>query len=162
VLRRTRGRDAQRRVRARLEPALPLVRCDALLLAQLLENLVDNALKYSTAPAPVEIVVRRQAAHIVFAVRDRGPGVDRAWRERIFEAFQRGERTGTGLEDQARRGAGVGLALCRAIAAAHGGDLKLCPRARGGSSFECWLPEHLPPRMEPEDDAELAAPRTAP
>ncbi|HET9645800.1 MAG TPA: DUF4118 domain-containing protein, partial [Burkholderiaceae bacterium] len=91
VMRRARRRDPGRRVHVRLEPGLPLVRCDALLLAQLLENLVDNALKYSDPPAPVELTVRRQAGCIVFAVRDRGPGVEPAWRERIFEVFQRGE-----------------------------------------------------------------------
>jgi two-component system sensor histidine kinase KdpD len=158
VLRRMRARDAERRIYARLEPGLPLVRCDALLLAQLLENLVDNALKYSAAPAPIEVVVRRQAGHIVFAVRDRGPGVDAAWRERIFDAFQRGERP-AGLDDSARRGAGVGLAVCRAIARAHGGELKLMPRGRGGSSFECWLPEQAPPRLEAEGVEQAAEDR---
>ena len=148
VLRRMRARDPERRLYARLEPGLSLVRCDALLVGQLLENLVDNALKYSAAPAPIEMVVRRQSGHIVFAVRDRGPGVDAAWRERIFDAFQRGERPG-GL-DTARRGAGVGLAVGRAIATAHGGALKLMPRGRGGSSFECWLPELAPPDLEGE------------
>lgn len=149
VLRRTRMHDAERRVRARLEPGLPLVRCDALLLSQLLENLVDNALKYSAPPAPVELLVRRYAGHIVFAVRDRGPGVALAWRERIFEAFQRGELKAHGTDGAARRGAGVGLAVCRAIARAHGGELKLRARGHGGVSFECWLPELVPPRIEP-------------
>jgi len=44
-----------------------------------------------------------------------------------------------------QRGAGVGLAVCRAIARAHGGELKLRPRAHGGSSFELWLPNAEPP-----------------
>ena len=151
VLRRARRHDGERRVRARLEPGLPLVRCDALLLSQLLENLIDNALKYSAPPAPVELLVRRCAEHIVFAVRDRGAGVEPAWRERIFEVFQRGEPQAHGADDAARRGAGVGLAVCRAIARAHGGELKLRPRAHGGASFECWLPEHAPPHIEADE-----------
>ena len=149
VLRRARLHDRERRVRARLEPGLPLVRCDALLLSQLLENLIDNALKYSAAPAPVELLVRRQAGHIVFAVRDRGPGIEPAWRERIFEVYRRGApQAEEGAP--ARRGAGVGLAVCRAIARAHGGELKLRSRAHGGASFECWLPELEAPPLDRE------------
>lgn len=145
VLRRARqrrgliGTDAagEPRLRARLEPALPLLRCDALLLNQLLANLVDNALKYGGG-SPVEILVRQgrreERDWIVLAVRDRGPGVPLAQRERVFEAFERGEHAGE------RRGAGVGLAACRAIARAHGGELRLRARGHGGCSFECWLP----------------------
>jgi len=148
TLRRVRRHDPERRVCARLEPGLPLVRCDALLLSQLLNNLVENALKYSRPPTPIEIVVRRQAGHVVFAVQDRGIGVPAAWRERIFDAFQRAVRTpgeDQGSSDStARPGAGIGLAVCRAIARAHGGDLRYRARARGGSSFEFWLPETLP------------------
>lgn len=135
-----RRRDAQHRVRARLEPGLPLLRCDAMLLSQMLDNLIDNALKYSDGP--VELVVRQQpaarpgdAAQVVLAVRDRGAGIAPAERARIFEVFQRGDG-GT----RAARGAGVGLAVCRAIAQAHGGELKLRARAHGGSAFELWLP----------------------
>lgn len=147
VLQRARRHDPARRVRARLEPGLPLVEADAILLAQLLDNLVDNALKYSAAEAPVELLVRRQAGHIVFAVRDRGPGIAPAWRQRIFDVFQRGDPVAP-ADDKPRRGAGVGLAVCRAIARAHGGELKLRPRGHGGSSFECWLPEVAPPSMD--------------
>jgi two-component system, OmpR family, sensor histidine kinase KdpD len=177
VLRRTRQRDPTRRLRARLEPALPLLRCDALLLVQLLDNLVDNALKYSEASTPVEIVVRRKAAQVVLAVRDRGPGVPPAWRSRIFEVFQRGELPQAALVEatamatdadasaaippDARRGAGVGLAVCLAIARAHGGDLTLRPRGHGGSSFECALPCVEAPHAEaPDAEVPLAdAPR---
>ena len=156
VLRRARAHDPQRRLRARLEPGLPLLRCDALLLAQLLDNLVDNAMKYSPADAPVEILVRRQPAHLVLAVRDRGPGVPAAWRQRIFDVFQRAP--GTAASDAAARpGAGVGLAVCRAIARAHGGELRLRPRGHGGSSFECWLPlDSSPPVFEVADPREAA------
>lgn len=136
-----RRRDGDRRVHARLEPGLPLLRCDAMLLSQLLDNLIDNALKYSEGP--VELVVRLQApqpgeaqavAHVVMAVRDRGGGIAPTERVKVFEVFQRGDGAGTA------RGVGVGLAVCRAIARAHGGELKLRGRAHGGSSFELWLP----------------------
>ena len=136
-----RRHDGERRVRARLEPGLPLLRCDAMLLSQLLDNLVDNALKYSDGS--VELVVRLQTpqpgeaqavSHVVMAVRDRGGGIAPAERAKVFEVFQRGDGSG------AARGAGVGLAVCRAIARAHGAELRLRGRAHGGSSFELWLP----------------------
>jgi two-component system sensor histidine kinase KdpD len=141
VLRRARQRDAAQRLKARVEPGLPLLRCDVVLLVQLLDNLVDNALKYGAGPAPVEIVVRRSGDSVLFAVRDRGPGIPPAWRTQVFEVFQRGPAAAAPSPDApARRGAGVGLAVCRAIARAHGGELRLRPRGHGGSSFECSLP----------------------
>ncbi len=150
---RARKHDPERRIKVWAEPGLPLVRCDAVLFSQLLENLIDNALKYSDAPAPVELVVRKQGAHIVFAVRDSGPGIEPAWREKIFDVFQRGDWRSGSRNSAAQRGAGVGLAVCRAIALAHGGTLVLRQRSHGGSSFECWLPEAEAPRVEADGAA---------
>lgn len=139
--------DPSHRLRARLEPDLPLLHCDALLLTQMLDNLVDNALKYAPAETPVEILVRRERDQVLLAVRDRGPGVPPAWRDRVFEVFQRGAERQP--DPQQRAGAGVGLAVCRAIARAHGGELRLRPRGHGGCAFECRLPVESPPPMEP-------------
>jgi two-component system sensor histidine kinase KdpD len=157
VLRRARQRDPASRVKARVEPGLPLLRCDAVLLVQLLDNLVDNALKYGGDAAPVEILARRIDDRVVLAVRDRGPGVSAAWRERIFTVFQRGESAAgpDGAGEAARRGAGVGLAVCRAIARANGGELTLRGRSRGGSSFECALPVIAAP-AEPDRERNAA------
>jgi two-component system sensor histidine kinase KdpD len=150
---RARRHDPGRRIKAWAEPGLPLVRCDAGLFSQLLENLIDNALKYSDAPAPVELDVRLQGPHVVFAVRDSGPGVQPEWREKIFDVFQRGDWRSGSTNSAAQRGAGVGLAVCRAIARAHGGELRLRPRSHGGSSFECWLPVEESPGVAEEPAA---------
>jgi two-component system sensor histidine kinase KdpD len=91
----------------------------------------------------VEITVALDAGRVRLAVRDRGPGIAPAWRERVFDAFQRGDPAGAGAsapDAPARRGAGVGLAVCRTIARAHGGELTLRMRRGGGCSFECTLP----------------------
>ena len=172
ALRQARQHDPARRVRARLEPGLPLLWCDALLIGQMLDNLVDNALKYSPAGAPVELLVQRQDDHVLLAVRDRGPGIAPAWRGKVFEVFRRGAAAPPGPATPGapdaigadRPGAGVGLAVCRAIARAHGGELRLRPRSHGGSSFECRLPAASPPgpaTAEPGDPG-AAEPGLAP
>ena len=155
---RARKHDLERRIKVWTEPGLPLVRCDAILFSQMLENLIDNALKYSDSPAPVELIVRRNGEHIVFAVRDSGPGVEPAWREKIFDVFQRGDWRSGSTNIKAQRGAGVGLAVCRSIALAHGGELKLRARSHGGSSFECWLREEEAPQVEERDSTADGAP----
>ncbi len=144
ALRRVRRRPEGVRVHAHVERDTPLLWCDALLVSQMLDNLVDNALKYSAADAPVELLVHRDGTQVLLAVRDRGPGVGPAWRERIFEVFKRGEEGPQGP----RAGAGVGLAVCRAIAEAHEGTLRLRPRGHGGTAFEFRLPLREPPAME--------------
>jgi two-component system sensor histidine kinase KdpD len=137
VLRRTRQRHPMRPIKASVQAGLPLLRCDAVLLVQLLDNLVDNALKHGGDATPVEIMVSREDTKILMAVCDRGPGIAPAWRERVFDAFQRAEAA---TDARPRRGAGVGLALCRLIARAHGGELVLREREGGGCSFEFTMP----------------------
>jgi two-component system sensor histidine kinase KdpD len=134
-----------------LEPSLPLIRVDAPLFIQLLENLLDNALKYSSADAgPVDLVVRVTEDTLLLAVKDRGPGVPVADRARIFDMFQRGQGR------SACRGSGLGLAVCRAIAQAHGGSLGVRIRGHGGSSFELHLPlQDAPDMLTPAEDVEI-------
>jgi len=141
VIARLRLRDAHVHVKWRLGPDLPLLRCDAQLLTQALDNLVDNALKYADGSA-VEILAKREDATVLIAVRDRGPGVQPAWRDRIFDVFRRGPEN---ERPDGSRGAGVGLAACRAIALAHGGSLSYRARSHGGAAFELRLPiEEVP------------------
>src|SRR5690606_27002008 len=101
------------------------------LLSQLLENLLDNALKYSAGAVDVEVKLNGQCLEVL--VKDRGEGVSSDDESRIFEAFERGGNTG-------ERGAGLGLAVCKAIAYAHGGGLVRRSREGGGSSFVLTLP----------------------
>jgi two-component system, OmpR family, sensor histidine kinase KdpD len=99
-------------------------------------------LQHGAPDSPVELLVRCVDDQMLFAVRDRGPGVPAALRERIFETFQRGSATTAG-------GSGIGLALCRAVARVHGGRLVLRPRHHGGSSFECFIPLQAQPSPVP-------------
>ncbi|MGM9427575.1 sensor histidine kinase [Hydrogenophaga sp. MI9] len=161
VLGRARRRGHGARLKAWVEPGLPLLWCDTLLVSQLLDNLVDNALKYSPAEAPVEVQARLLEGHVSLSVSDRGPGIALAWRERVFDVFQRGDKAGqaqAGVE-AARQGAGVGLAVCRAIARAHGGELRLSARPHGGCRFDFRLPLHEPaPGAETPPPPEATSP----
>lgn len=141
VLARVRARDVTRRIRSTVPASLPLIKADPVLLAQLLENLLDNALKYS--PDVIELAVRLADHVIEVAVHDRGNGIAAGEELAIFEPFRRGDRSG-------QRGAGLGLAVCRAIAHAHRGELIMTPRNGGGTSFLLKLPvEVAQPTSEP-------------
>ena len=131
VLARVRLHDAGRRITSKVPEGLPLVKADPVLIAQLLTNLLDNALKH-TAGA-IDLVVTGNPGELVVSVKDRGAGIPEAEQAGIFEPWARGDQAGP-------RGAGLGLALCRAIAQAHGGRLTLHQRHGGGSTFALTLP----------------------
>lgn len=126
VLARVRQRDPARRIKSRVPSGLPLIRGDPVLLAQLIGNLLDNALKYSSDTIELEVMHTKEAMQV--CVKDRGPGIPESERAAIFEPYSRNDQSG-------QRGVGLGLAVCRAIAKAHGGSLVLHPRNRGGCSF---------------------------
>jgi two-component system, OmpR family, sensor histidine kinase KdpD len=131
VLARVRGRDTGRRIRSKVPAGLLLIRGDAVLLEQLLENLLDNALKYSSEA--IDLVVTQTDHEMHVAVEDRGSGLPAGAEVQIFAPYQRSDRSG-------QRGAGLGLAVCRAIAQAHGGTLTAQAREGGGSRFALTLP----------------------
>ncbi|MET0395368.1 MAG: ATP-binding protein [Longimicrobiaceae bacterium] len=133
-----------RAVHASLDPAEPLLvgRFDFVHTLRALVNLVENALKYSPPEAPVEVSVRREGDRIAFAVADRGPGIDPADRERIFEPFYRG----AGPQDVG--GAGLGLPIARRSAELQGGEVSYAPRPGGGSVFTLLLPAAAAAELE--------------
>lgn len=138
VLARMRLHDPARRIHAHVAEGLPLVRADAVLLAQLLSNLLDNALQYGEGE--IGVGVARRGDVLELCVSDCGPGVPESERDAIFRPYVRGDRAG-------HRGTGLGLAVGRAIARAHGGELVLRPRAGGGSSFCLQLPVEPQPAL---------------
>lgn len=131
VLARVRERDPARRIKSSVPKDLPLVKADPVLLAQLIANLLDNALKYSEDT--IDLAVSCDGRSLVVAVKDRGPGIPPQEQARLFEPYARGDRS-------AQRGVGLGLAVCQAIAQAHGGQLTYRPRSGGGSYFVLTLP----------------------
>ena len=102
-----------------LEEALPEVDADPALLRRVLDNLLDNAGKYSDAGQPIGLRARQRDGALEVEVRDRGIGVDPADMARLFTPFFRTDRSrarGTG-------GVGLGLALAKRVVEAHGGRI---------------------------------------
>ncbi len=108
---------------------------DAALVQLAVMNLLENARKYAPGGEPYRVVVERSDAGARIAVEDRGPGVPRALRGKIFEAFERGDDRLSRATD----GTGIGLALVRAVARAHGGDATVEGGRDGGARFTIVL-----------------------
>jgi two-component system sensor histidine kinase KdpD len=121
-------------VELRLGPDLPSVYVDASLVVQVLANLFDNAAKYTPAGTRIYVSAVADAEALRVTVDDDGPGLPPGDPARLFDKFQRGGEEGTVV------GVGLGLAICRAIVAAHGGTITARNRQGGGARFEFTLP----------------------
>jgi len=102
-------------------------------LVSLIDNLVDNAIKYSPAHATISVRLQRQGDQAVLQVRDRGPGIAEAWRQRVFDRFFR-------VPDQSQSGSGLGLAIARTVTERHGGSIELLSAEDGGLLASVSLP----------------------
>ncbi len=109
------------------------------LIRRLIINVLDNAIRYSPAGGAVRVALDRAGAVYAVSISDQGPGIAAEVQSRIFERFYRVDaaRTHDGPSDG---GAGLGLALARWIAHAHGGDIRLAASSRLGSTFVITLP----------------------
>jgi two-component system sensor histidine kinase KdpD len=143
ALGRVEDRLGTRKVDVRLPDDLPLVPLDAVLLEQVLINLLENAAKYTPEGQPIEISARAEDHEVLVEVADRGPGIPKDEAEHIFEKFYRLPRAGS-----KPGGAGLGLAICRGIVEAHGGKMWVENREGGGAAFRFTLPiEGTPPAL---------------
>jgi signal transduction histidine kinase len=115
---------------------LPDVMMDAAAVEQALTNLIDNAIKYSGERKALRVSAKLVDGQLALSVADEGIGIPPAEQPRIFEKFYRVGRSDT----QGRRGSGVGLALVRHVADAHGGRVTVESRPGEGSRFTILLP----------------------
>ncbi|AMV43172.1 DUF4118 domain-containing protein [Paraburkholderia caribensis] len=164
-------------VQVSLPADLPLLQLDAVLLERLFANLFENAAKYVPPDTPLTIGAQRIDENgkpfVRVTVDDTGPGLPPGMEARIFEKFTRGEK------ESAKPGIGLGLAICRAIAEAHGGRIGAANRVAAdgrveGARFWFTLPIETPPpvpdvldddaagEVDPEADPEVDANPDAP
>ena len=128
------GRD----IVCEVQDNLPPIRGDREALSRALSNLIENAGKYSEPDAPIRVSASRTGDSVHISVEDRGAGISRKDQKKLFERFVRG--------DEARRagvrGIGVGLALVKSVAEAHGGSVRLESEPGRGSTFTLVIPSH--------------------
>ena len=112
---------------------LPLIEAEATLIMQILNNLLENAAKYTPEGTRIRISAARGADHVVISVADDGPGLGAGDASRLFEKFERSHTCDSGI--------GLGLAICRTAARLHGGDVSAVnDRDLGGARFDITLP----------------------
>ncbi len=138
----TQGALGPRRLSVFIDPGVPLVECDAVLIERVLANLLENAGKYTPAHSPVDIGVRAVDQELRVSVRDQGPGVAPGREEAIFEKFTRGD------PESATPGVGLGLAICRGIVEAHRGRIWVEANRPLGATFIFSLPLGTPPSVD--------------
>jgi two-component system, OmpR family, sensor histidine kinase KdpD len=141
----------QHRVSVRLPDDLPLLEFDAVLIERVLSNLLDNAAKYTPPGSSIESGAESgERGDIDIWVEDNGPGLPAGKEQDIFKKFVRGQ------QESATPGVGLGLAICRAIVEAHGGEIHAGKRQGGGARFVFSLPGGNPPAVDISEDAALA------
>ncbi len=113
---------------------LPLVPCDEVLIAQVLANLIENAIKHTPKGTAIAISAKSSDGSMIVHVRDHGPGLPNGEEDRVFEKFHR-VRT-----EEAQSGFGLGLSICKYIVEAHGGHIGVSNNADGGADFHFTLP----------------------
>jgi two-component system sensor histidine kinase KdpD len=121
---------------------------DAVLMEQVLVNLLENAAKYSPPGTPVDFSARVSGDQLILDLADRGPGIFPGEEERIFEKLVRGSNP------LSPPGAGLGLAICRGVVLAHGGTIHAENRPGGGARFRIRLPLPIAPEPPPAEEVE--------
>jgi signal transduction histidine kinase len=132
-----RGAHSQRKLEVRVEKSLPALHADPILLRRVVDNVIDNAHKYTEDPsASIEVTAARDGEDVVIAVKDRGVGIAQDDLGRLFEPFFRADRSRT----RATGGLGLGLALARRVVEAHDGKIEVASEVGKGTVVLVRLP----------------------
>ena len=135
-----------RKVSVQLPTGTPMFFFDAVLIEQVLINLLENALRYTPDGSPLAISAEMDAVKVQISVKDWGPGIKQGGEAHLFEKFYRAD------PEAAQSGVGLGLAICQAIVKAHGGHIDAQNHSEGGAVFRFSLPfDHAPPELEQEE-----------
>jgi two-component system sensor histidine kinase KdpD len=138
ALGRLEGRFSEHPVDVALPAGLPSVNVDAPLITRVLVNLLDNAIKHTPDGTRITVSAGLEGETVRVVIDDTGPGLPPGQPERLFAKFERGR------DEADVGGAGLGLAICRAIVNAHGGQITAMQRPGGGARFMFTLPTTAP------------------
>jgi len=139
------GRLQQHLVDTRLPAGVPMAQVDEVMIVQVLENLIENAIKYTPAGTRIEVGAEEQGDQTRFWVADTGPGLPVGEERKLFEKFYQGPQQKT------QGGVGLGLTICRIIVEAHGGQIRASNRVGAGAEFSFTIPHtEAPPRLAAE------------
>lgn len=126
----------------RIEGDIPPLELDKEALAQALNNLLENAVKFSPERKEIEVILRKDEINTIIEIKDRGIGVHPDESDKIFEKFYQGRNA----VRQAAKGTGLGLTLVKHTVEAHGGQIEANSRVGGGSTFSIIIP--IPKKRE--------------
>jgi PAS domain S-box-containing protein len=113
---------------------LPVICADENQMIQLLQNLIENAIKFRKGPPEITVSCKTEHQHYLFAIADKGIGIEPQYFDRIFRIFQRLHR----IDEYG--GTGIGLAICKRIVERHGGTIRVESRTGEGSTFCFSIP----------------------
>lgn len=134
---RMRARHPRRSVQVEVADDLPMLHADPMLLRRVLDNLLENAHKYTPDPAAaIELAATRDGDRVTFEVRDKGVGIPAEDLPRVFTAFFRGERS----RSRETGGVGLGLTLAKRITEAHGGSIGVASTLGVGTQVKVIVP----------------------
>ncbi len=137
AVRRTEKNASEHKLTVKENDGILLARMDARLIVQVLINLIDNAIKYTPSGSEIEISAVEKDNEIAITVADNGHGIADEIKPRVFDMFY----TGAEKIADSRRSLGLGLALCKSIVNAHGGEITVSDNKPHGAVFTFTLPK---------------------
>ena len=135
---RFRKRFPDAEVKVKVPEELVMVMMDAMLIEQVIINILQNAQFHAFSNRPVELEVKETEESVVFTIRDFGRGIDAAKLKTIFDG--EGYNEGENRKQDSYKGMGIGLSICRTIILSHGGDISACNHT-DGAEFRFTLPK---------------------
>ena len=136
-------RGTQHHITTNIEELL-VAKVDARGIMQVIINLIDNAIKYTPQNSNIEVNARKVGENVCVEVKDNGPGINEEQKNEIFTMFY----TGKDSVADGRRGMGLGLALCKSIVEAHGGNIEVVDNKPHGAIFRFTLELEEVPRYD--------------
>lgn len=136
ALRHINRKSAEYRLHVQNSEEYLLAQIDAKLIVQVIINIVDNAIKYTPAGSEIDIGWKRKGNYIYISIADNGPGISDQAKPHIFDMFY----SASNQVADSRRSMGLGLALCKSIVNAHGGEITVTDQLPHGSIFTFSVP----------------------